>query len=64
MTTCAFLTWLAQHLAALRALLVFTVLSASPTRSRIVAVAQLPGLKSRADGSLVTRRRAAVGSSA
>ena len=46
--------WLSQHLAALRALLVLTVLIGSPTPSPITAVAQLPGLKRHADGSLVT----------
>ena len=47
-------SWLAQHLAALRALLVFTVLLGLAYPLALVAVAQLPGLRDRADGSLVT----------
>jgi K+-transporting ATPase ATPase C chain len=45
--------WLSQHLAALRALLVFTVLLGLAYPLVMVAVAQLPGLHSRAEGSLV-----------
>jgi K+-transporting ATPase ATPase C chain len=45
--------WLSQHLAALRALLILTVLTGLVYPLAITAVAQLPGLKSRADGSLV-----------
>jgi K+-transporting ATPase ATPase C chain len=46
-------TWLAQHVAALRALLVFTVLLGLAYPLLMVAVAQLPGLRDRANGSLV-----------
>ena len=45
--------WLAQHLAALRALLVFTVLTGLAYPLAMVAVAQLPGLRDNANGSLV-----------
>jgi K+-transporting ATPase ATPase C chain len=45
---------LSQHLAALRALLVLTVLLGIGYPLVMVAVAQLPGLKHSADGSLVT----------
>jgi K+-transporting ATPase ATPase C chain len=47
-------SWLAQHLAALRALLVFTVLLGLAYPLLILAVAQLPGLRSPADGSMIT----------
>ncbi|GAA1820935.1 potassium-transporting ATPase subunit C [Planosporangium flavigriseum] len=45
--------WLSQHLAALRALLVLTVLLGIGYPLVMVAVAQLPGLKHAADGSPV-----------
>jgi len=45
--------WLRQHLAALRVLLVFTVLLGLAYPLAITGIAQLPGLKHRADGSLV-----------
>jgi len=45
--------WLAQHLAALRALLVLTVLTGLIYPFVVLAIAQLPGLKQHADGSLV-----------
>jgi potassium-transporting ATPase KdpC subunit len=45
--------WLRQHLAAVRALLAFTVLLGLAYPLAITAIAQLPGLKYRADGSLV-----------
>jgi potassium-transporting ATPase KdpC subunit len=47
-------TWLSQHLAALRALLMFTVVIGLAYPLAITAVAQLPGLHSRADGSLIS----------
>jgi K+-transporting ATPase ATPase C chain len=47
-------TWLSQHLAALRALLMFTVVLGLAYPLAITAVAQLPGLHSRADGSLIS----------
>jgi potassium-transporting ATPase KdpC subunit len=56
-------TWLAQHLAALRALLVFTVLLGIAYPLLMVAVGRLPGLDNRTDGSLVTVGDTTVGSS-
>ncbi|CAO5253742.1 potassium-transporting ATPase subunit C [Frankia sp. AgKG'84/4] len=46
--------WARQHLAALRILLVFTVVVGLAYPLAILAVAQLPGLRDRADGSIVT----------
>ncbi|MFG1953900.1 potassium-transporting ATPase subunit C [Micromonospora sp. NPDC048830] len=54
--------WLAQHLAALRALLVFTVLLGLAYPLALVAVGRVPGLAGRADGSPVTVGGRAVGS--
>src|SRR5262249_25938459 len=51
-------SWLRQHLAALRVLLVLTVLTGLGYPLAITAVAQLPGLSGKANGSLV---RAATG---
>jgi potassium-transporting ATPase KdpC subunit len=48
-------SWLAQHLAALRALLMFTVVLGLAYPLALTAIAQLPGLQSRAHGSLLTR---------
>ncbi|WBB78520.1 potassium-transporting ATPase subunit C [Micromonospora sp. WMMD882] len=56
-------TWLAQHLAALRALLVFTVLLGLAYPLALVAVGRLPGLDGRANGSLVEVGDRTVGSS-
>lgn len=47
-------SWLSTYLAALRALLVLTVLLGLGYPLLVLAVAQLPGLQSRADGSLLT----------
>ncbi|MDY7086638.1 MAG: potassium-transporting ATPase subunit C [Actinomycetota bacterium] len=47
-------SWLAHHLAALRALLVLTILTGLAYPLAVVAVAQLPGLNERAAGSFVT----------
>lgn len=47
-------SWVRQHLAVVRALLVFTVVLGLAYPLAIAAVAQIPGLKSRAEGSLVT----------
>ena len=52
-----------QHLAALRALVVLTVVTGLAYPLVILVVAQLPGLKSHADGSLVKANGAVVGSS-
>jgi K+-transporting ATPase ATPase C chain len=54
--------WLAQHLAALRALLVFTVLVGLAYPLVMVAVGRLPGLDNKTDGSLVTVGDTTVGS--
>ncbi|MEU4555787.1 potassium-transporting ATPase subunit C [Micromonospora violae] len=56
-------TWIAQHLAALRAVLVFTVLLGLVYPLALVAVGQLPGLHHKADGSLITLGGTTVGSS-
>ncbi|NES14770.1 MULTISPECIES: potassium-transporting ATPase subunit C [Micromonospora] len=56
-------TWLAQHLAALRALLVFTVLLGLAYPLAMVAIGQIPGLAGKADGSLVSVNGKTVGSS-
>jgi len=55
-------SWLAQHLAALRALLVFTVLLGLAYPLLLVAVGRLPGLDNRTDGSLITVADKQVGS--
>jgi len=55
-------SWLAQHLAALRALLVFTVLLGVAYPLAMVAVGRLPGLANRTDGSLITVAGKQVGS--
>jgi potassium-transporting ATPase KdpC subunit len=55
-------SWISQHLAALRALLVLTVLTGLVYPLAILAIAQLPGLKHHADGSLVTLGNTTVGS--
>ena len=47
-------TWIRQHLAALRALVVLTALVGVGYPLALTAIAQLPGLKDNADGSLVT----------
>ena len=52
--------WVRQHLAAVRALLVFTVLLGLAYPLAIAAVAQIPGLHSRAEGSLVTAANGTV----
>lgn len=45
--------WISQHLAALRAVLVFTVLTGIIYPLAVLAVAQIPGLNDRAEGSLI-----------
>src|SRR5262252_4911516 len=54
--------WLRQHLAALRALLVLTLLTGIVYPLVIALVAQVPGLKDKADGSPVRAGGHAVGS--
>jgi potassium-transporting ATPase KdpC subunit len=56
-------SWLAQHWAALRMLLVLTVLLGLAYPLAVLAVAQLPGLKHRADGSLTGHGSAIIGQS-
>jgi K+-transporting ATPase ATPase C chain len=56
------LTALRQHLAALRILLIFTVILGIAYPLVITAIAQVPGLQSRADGSLITQNGNVVGS--
>jgi K+-transporting ATPase ATPase C chain len=55
-------SWIGQHLAAFRVLLVMTVVLGLAYPLLITAIAQLPGLKDKADGSLVEKRGVAVGS--
>ncbi|MET0493591.1 MAG: potassium-transporting ATPase subunit C, partial [Actinoplanes sp.] len=55
-------SWLAQHLAALRALLVFTVLLGIAYPLLMVAVGRLPGLDNRTGGQLITVADTTVGS--
>ncbi|AGL16658.1 potassium-transporting ATPase subunit C [Actinoplanes sp. N902-109] len=56
-------SWLSQHLAALRALLVLTVVTGLAYPLFLVAVGRLPGLDGKAGGSLVTVDGKRVGSS-
>jgi potassium-transporting ATPase KdpC subunit len=56
-------TWIVQHLAALRALLVFTVLLGLAYPLAMVGLARIPGLAHQADGSLVKQNGQVVGSS-
>jgi K+-transporting ATPase ATPase C chain len=56
-------SWITQHLAALRALLVFTVLCGLIYPLAMVAIARVPGLSGSADGSLIERDGVVVGSS-
>jgi K+-transporting ATPase ATPase C chain len=55
-------SWLAQHLAALRALLVLTVLCGLIYPLALVAVGRIPGLDGRTNGSLITVADKTVGS--
>ncbi|MEU7875938.1 potassium-transporting ATPase subunit C [Dactylosporangium sp. NPDC049140] len=55
-------SWLAQHLAALRALVVLTIVLGLAYPLLMVAVARIPGLSGHADGSLVTKDGKDVGS--
>ncbi|MEV6323567.1 potassium-transporting ATPase subunit C [Nocardia sp. NPDC051787] len=58
-----FSTLLRQHVAALRALLVLTAITGIVYPLAVFAVAQLPGLREKADGSLLDVNAASVGSS-
>lgn len=55
-------TWITQHIAALRALLVFTILCGLIYPLVVLAIAQLPGLRDKANGSIVTVGDTKVGS--
>ena len=55
--------WLAHHVAALRALLVLTVLVGLAYPLALTAIGRIPGLQHRADGSLITVAGRPVGSS-
>ncbi|MRH90986.1 potassium-transporting ATPase subunit C [Nocardia sp. SYP-A9097] len=56
-------TWIRQHVAALRALLVLTAITGIIYPLAVFAVAQLPGLKDKAEGSLIEQNGVTVGSS-
>lgn len=56
-------SWIRQHVAALRALLVLTVITGIAYPLAVFAVAQLPGLKDNANGSLIEVDGKTVGSS-
>ncbi|MFJ2663850.1 potassium-transporting ATPase subunit C [Nocardia fluminea] len=56
-------TWIRQHLAALRALLVLTVITGIVYPMVVFAIAHLPGLDENAEGSLIERDGKLVGSS-
>jgi K+-transporting ATPase ATPase C chain len=56
-------TWIRQHLAALRALLVLTAITGIGYPLAVFAIAQLPGLHDKAEGSLVTVDGKVLGSS-
>ena len=56
------LTALRQHVAALRMLLIFTVILGVIYPLAVTAIAQIPGLQSRADGSLIKQDGRVVGS--
>ncbi|MEV6768080.1 potassium-transporting ATPase subunit C [Nocardia sp. NPDC051030] len=56
-------TWIRQHVAALRALLVLTVITGIAYPLAVFAVAQIPGLKDKAEGSLIESGGNTVGSS-
>jgi K+-transporting ATPase ATPase C chain len=58
-----FLSSIRQHAAALRILIIFTVIFGVLYTLAVTAVAQIPGLKSRADGSLIKSGGKVVGSS-
>ncbi len=54
--------WVSRHLAALRAVLVLTALLGLVYPLVLVAIARIPGLADRADGSLLRRNGSVVGS--
>ena len=56
-------SWLAAHLAALRALLLFTLVLGLAYPLAMVGVGQIPGLRDQADGSLVANGSTLIGQS-
>ncbi len=56
-------TWIRQHVAALRALIVLTVITGIAYPLVVFAIAQLPGLHDKAEGSLIEQNGKVVGSS-
>jgi K+-transporting ATPase ATPase C chain len=54
--------WLRQHVAALRVLLVLSIILGIGYPALITGIAQIPGLRSNADGSLLHRGHTVVGS--
>jgi len=56
-------SWISQHLAALRALIVLTIVLGLAYPLVLTAIGQIPGLRHRADGSMVTAGNTEVGSS-
>ncbi|GIF97705.1 potassium-transporting ATPase subunit C [Catellatospora citrea] len=56
-------SWISQHIAALRAVLLFTILLGLAYPLVITGVAQIPGLQHKADGSLIEVNGQPVGSS-
>ncbi|GAB3285422.1 potassium-transporting ATPase subunit C [Kineosporia babensis] len=56
-------SWLGQHLAALRLLLVMTAITGLAYPLLITGIAQIPGLDSNAEGSLIERDGELIGSS-
>jgi potassium-transporting ATPase KdpC subunit len=55
--------WIRQHLAAVRALLVLTVITGIGYPLAVLAIGQVPGLKAKADGSITRVNGRPVGSS-
>ena len=56
-------SWISQHLAALRALIVLTIVLGLAYPLVLTAIGQLPGLRHKASGSMVTAGNTEVGSS-
>src|SRR5262245_65566384 len=56
-------SWISQHFAALRAVLVFTILCGLIYPLFVVGIVQLPGLRDNANGSIVKAGDTRVGSS-
>jgi K+-transporting ATPase ATPase C chain len=56
-------SWISQHLAALRAVIVLTIILGLAYPFVLVGIAQIPGLKHRADGSMIQSSGTTVGSS-